>query len=105
MISRLRPHEILNLKMKDIIFKAAEDGIQYAEVLITGGKTKPRTLPLIDSIPYLKDWTLDHPAAVCIEFHYRQAYRKQFSKTRLVYQIKEFFLNHNNLQFIISVFY
>ena len=49
--------------MKDIIFKAAEDGIQYAEVLITGGKTKPRTLPLIDSIPYLKDWTLDHPGS------------------------------------------
>jgi hypothetical protein len=56
-----RPHEILDLKIKDIIFKATEDGIQFAEVLITGGKTKPRTLPLIDSIPYLKDWILDHP--------------------------------------------
>jgi integrase len=56
-----RPHEILNLKIKDIIFKTTEGGIQFAEVLITGGKTKPRTLPLIDSIPYLKDWILDHP--------------------------------------------
>jgi hypothetical protein len=51
----------LNLKIKDIIFKATEDGIQFAEVLITGGKLKPRTLRLIDSIPYLKDWILDHP--------------------------------------------
>ena len=56
-----RPHEILNLKIKDIIFKVTEDGIQFAEVLITGGKTTPRTLPLIDSIPYLKDWIHDHP--------------------------------------------
>jgi integrase len=56
-----RPHEILNLKIKDIVFKVTEDGVQFAEVLITGGKTKPRTLPLIDSIPYLKDWINDHP--------------------------------------------
>jgi integrase len=56
-----RPHEILNLKIKDIVFKVTEDGIQYAEVLITGGKTKPRTIPLIDSIPYVKDWINDHP--------------------------------------------
>jgi integrase len=56
-----RPHEILNLKIKDIVFKVTENGVQYAEVLITGGKTKPRTLPLIDSIPYLRDWIHDHP--------------------------------------------
>ena len=56
-----RPHEILNLRIKDIIFKVTEDGVQFAEVLITGGKTKSRTLPLIDSIPYLKDWIHDHP--------------------------------------------
>jgi integrase len=56
-----RPHEILNLKIKDIVFKIAEDGIQYAEVLITGGKTTPRTIPLIDSMPYVKDWIHDHP--------------------------------------------
>jgi integrase len=56
-----RPHEILNLKIKDINFKATEEGIQYAEVLITGGKTKPRTLPLIESLPYVKDWIDSHP--------------------------------------------
>ena len=56
-----RPHEILNLKVKDINCKTTEEGIQYAEVLIIGGKTKPRTLPLIDSIPYVKDWIDSHP--------------------------------------------
>jgi hypothetical protein len=49
-----RPNEILKLKVKDIMFKMTEDGIQYAEVRITQGKTGPRTVPLIDSVPYLR---------------------------------------------------
>jgi integrase len=58
-----RPRELLNLKIKDIVFKVTEEeGIQYAEVLIRGGKTKPRTLPMIDSIPYLKEWLRQHPS-------------------------------------------
>lgn len=56
-----RPHEILNLKFKDIKFNITEKGIQYAEVRITQGKTGPRTVPLIDSIPYLKEWMVEHP--------------------------------------------
>jgi hypothetical protein len=28
---------------------------------LSGGKTKPRTLPLIDSIPYVKHWIANHP--------------------------------------------
>src|SRR4029079_8572420 len=55
-----RPHELLNLKIKDIVFKRAEHGIQYAEVLVCG-KTKSRTLPLISSIPYVKEWLQEHP--------------------------------------------
>jgi len=55
-----RPHELLNLKIKDIKFKISSDSIQYAEVTVDG-KTGPRTLPLIDSIPYLKEWILNHP--------------------------------------------
>jgi integrase len=58
-----RPHEILNLKIKDIKFSIAENGIQYAEVHIRDGKTGPRTVPLIDSIPYLKEWIIAHPTA------------------------------------------
>jgi hypothetical protein len=52
-----RPHEILGLKIKDVVFKTAGNH-QYAEVLVNG-KTGPRSIPLIDSIPYLKDY-LDH---------------------------------------------
>jgi integrase/recombinase XerD len=54
-----RPHEILKLRIKDIIFKTiTSNHYQYAEVLVNG-KTGSRHLPLINSIPYVKDW-LDH---------------------------------------------
>jgi hypothetical protein len=49
-----RPHEILKLKVKDIHFKY-NGNRQYAEVLLNG-KTGSRNIPLIRSIPYLKDW-------------------------------------------------
>jgi integrase/recombinase XerD len=55
-----RPHEILSLKIKDIIFKAV-DKYQYAEVLVNG-KTGTRHIPLIQSIPYIKDWLSNHPS-------------------------------------------
>ena len=55
-----RPHELLNLKIKDIIFKLSSDGIQYAEIRVSG-KTTSRTLPLITSIPYVKEWLEAHP--------------------------------------------
>lgn len=44
--SSCRPHEILKLRVKDIK--------QYAEILVNG-KTGSRQIPLINSIPYLKD--------------------------------------------------
>jgi integrase len=56
-----RPHELLSLKIKDIIFKLSSTGKQYAEVHISESKTRPRTLPLIFSIPYVKDWIDSHP--------------------------------------------
>jgi integrase/recombinase XerD len=55
-----RPHEILNLKIKDVIFKNV-NGYQYAEVLVNG-KTGSRHIPLIQSIPYIKDWLSNHPS-------------------------------------------
>ena len=54
-----RPHEILSLKLKDIIFKSVGSK-QYAEVLVNG-KTGTRHLPLIDSLPYVKEWLDQHP--------------------------------------------
>jgi integrase len=62
MISRdlsCRPNEIFKLKLKDIHFKNTGD-YQYAEVLLNG-KTGSRSIPLISSIPYLKDWIDQHP--------------------------------------------
>ena len=52
-----------HLKIKDIKFKVSSTGMQYAEVHIIKSKTKPRTLPLIFSIPYVKDWIDSHPLA------------------------------------------
>ena len=55
-----RPHEMLKLKIKDVVFKLTPDKKQYAEVLVNG-KTGNRSLPLINSIPYIKDWINQHP--------------------------------------------
>ena len=52
-----RPHEILKLKIREIFFKTTDDR-QYAEVLVNG-KTGSRHIPLINSIPFVKDY-LDH---------------------------------------------
>jgi integrase len=54
-----RPHEILGLKIRDVVFKNLNK-YQYAEVLVNG-KTGSRQLPLIQSIPYIKDWLSEHP--------------------------------------------
>lgn len=56
-----RPHEILNLRIRDITFKTAGN-YQYAEVLVNG-KIGSRPIPLISSIPYVKDWLDSHPQA------------------------------------------
>jgi integrase len=52
-----RPHELLKLRIKDIVFKKSGTK-QYAEVRVNG-KTGSRHIPLINSIPYVKDY-LDH---------------------------------------------
>ena len=54
-----RPNELLKLRIKDIAFKTAETS-QYADVQVNG-KTGTRPIPLINSLPYLKDWIGDHP--------------------------------------------
>jgi integrase len=54
-----RPHELLKLRIKDIVFRSTDSRQQqYAEVLVNG-KTGSRHIPLIDSLPYIKDF-LDH---------------------------------------------
>ena len=36
-----RPHELLNLRIKDIIFKTSESGVQYAEIQVSGNIPGP----------------------------------------------------------------
>jgi integrase len=57
-----RPHELLKLRNRDIVFKNVPAGNrQYAEVLVNG-KTGSRHIPLIDSLPYIKDYiNHEHP--------------------------------------------
>ncbi|HYZ58791.1 MAG TPA: site-specific integrase [Nitrososphaeraceae archaeon] len=57
-----RPHELLTLRIKDVIFKTSNSGVQYGEIQVSG-KTKSRTLPIINSIVYLKDWLREHPTS------------------------------------------
>ena len=57
--SAARPHELLKLRIKDVVFKLTPDKRQYAEILVNG-KTGTRPIPLIDSIPYIKDWITNH---------------------------------------------
>ena len=52
-----RPNEILKLKIRDMAFKTIGTSA-YCEVVVNG-KTGTRSIPLINSIPYLKDY-LDH---------------------------------------------
>ncbi|MFZ0405720.1 MAG: hypothetical protein WAL79_07835, partial [Nitrososphaeraceae archaeon] len=54
-----RPSEILKVRIKDVVFKLAGNK-QYAEVLVNG-KTGSRHIPLINSIPYVKDYLDEHP--------------------------------------------
>ncbi|MFZ0512378.1 MAG: hypothetical protein WAM14_12285 [Candidatus Nitrosopolaris sp.] len=57
--SSCRPHELLKLRTKDVVFKTSGD-YQYAEITVNG-KTGTRTIPLFSCIPYLKDWLDEHP--------------------------------------------
>jgi integrase len=54
-----RPSELLKLKIKDLVFKMAGNR-QYAEIVVNG-KTGSRSIPLINSIPYVKDMLDNHP--------------------------------------------
>jgi site-specific recombinase XerD len=76
-----RPHELLKVRVGDIMWQRSGPA-QYAEVTIgKSGKTVPRTVPLINSIPFVRDWIREHPtstnrnAYVFISFEKRSMYR------------------------------
>jgi integrase len=56
-----RPSEILNLRIRDVVFKISGTS-QYAEIVVSGKNVSSnRSIPLIISVPYVKDWLDDHP--------------------------------------------
>jgi integrase len=77
-----RPDEALRLRIKDVTFKFAGN-YQYAEVFVNG-KTGSRPLPLINSIPYVKDWLEEHmqranPNAILIPSRDRENYGRKMT--------------------------
>jgi integrase/recombinase XerD len=56
--SSCRPSELLKLKLKDLVFKMV-NGRQFAEISVNG-KTGSRNIPLINSLPYVKDYLDEH---------------------------------------------
>jgi integrase/recombinase XerD len=87
-----RPHELLALKIKDIAFKSV-DKYQYAQVVVNG-KTGSRSIPLIQSLPYIKDWLANHPSRnnpnspVFVSLDKHSMGRKQLTITGLEYIYK-----------------
>jgi integrase/recombinase XerD len=56
-----RPHEMLKLRIKDVVVQQLEDGYQIARITVNG-KTGTRHVRLNNSYPRLKDWlTNGHP--------------------------------------------
>ena len=47
----LRKGELLNIKLQDIVFSD-----KFAEIEIRKSKTNKRRIPLIESVPYLREW-------------------------------------------------
>ncbi|MGH9876955.1 MAG: hypothetical protein ACRD5H_04900, partial [Nitrososphaerales archaeon] len=56
-----RPHELLGLKVGDVEFRNSREGIIYTILTLNSGKTGRRQVPIIKSVPYLKEWLTVHP--------------------------------------------
>jgi integrase/recombinase XerD len=90
-----RPHELLKLRIKDISFKIFEKK-QYAEVFVNG-KTGTRHIPLIDSIPYLKDYlNNEHPQAENPNAILLCAYGKSINKALKSLSLNSIYKNYKN---------
>jgi hypothetical protein len=56
-----RPHELLKLKIKDIVLEQRDDGRQVARIRVNG-KTGTRNVRIYNSYPRLKEWLANgHP--------------------------------------------
>ncbi|MGI8719536.1 MAG: hypothetical protein ACR2KF_03330, partial [Nitrososphaeraceae archaeon] len=95
--SSSRPHELLRLKIKDVIFKMAGDR-QYAEILVNG-KTGQRHIPLINSLPYLKDWLDDHPQSGNSNAYLICGFGRSLGKAIRIDTINHIYSDYKNLIF------
>jgi integrase len=55
-----RPHEGLKLKFRDIEEGRGSTGIRFADVSLSG-KTGTRSVPIMEALPYMKQWMDHHP--------------------------------------------
>jgi integrase/recombinase XerD len=89
-----RPSELLKLRIKDIVFDITRDGTnkQFAKVTVSG-KTGVRTLPLINSIPYIKEWiNTHHPQRNNLNTFLFPSFDKRYR--RFGYKMSAMSLNH-----------
>jgi integrase len=93
--SGARPHELLKLKIKDVVFKITPDKKQYAEILVNG-KTGTRHIPLIDSIPHLKDWISQHPQGGNPNSILLSGFGKSLNKTIHVMSLHKIYQNYKD---------
>lgn len=91
-----RPSELLNLRIGDIEVKLTSDGEkQYSEITING-KTGQRTVPLIHSLPYVKEWILSHPSSKNLKewlfvSEGKTSYGKKITRDGLLKHFHEFY--------------
>ena len=81
-----RPDELLTMNYKDVQFKISTTGQQYGEMHMRRSKTKVRTIPLIFSVPYVKEWLDQHPLKGNPDAPLFIVYGKKNHGNRLSYQ-------------------
>jgi integrase len=93
-----RPHELLKLRIKDVVFKTTGSR-QYAEVLVNG-KTGSRSIPLIDSIPYIKDYlNHEHPQSANPNAILLCGNRKSLGRILDISSLSQIYGNYKNALF------
>jgi integrase len=89
-----RPSEILNLRIKDIVFEVTTDGSnkQYAKATVNG-KTGTRNVAIINAIPYVKEWiNIHHPQRRNSNAFFIPTLDKRYK--RFGYKMSSMSLNH-----------
>ena len=96
--SSARPHEILKLRIKELVYKSV-DGKQYAEILVNG-KTGSRHIPLINSLPYIKEYLMsEHPTPTNPNAALISGYGKSLGRGITVQAVTKIYREYKNNYF------